>query len=141
MLGVAVTREGVDGYAAARSEDALDLDITRIHQLHEVVEDDVHTVFMKVAVIPEREQVQLEALALDHLDTRNIRDDYLGEIRLPGLGAERRELRAKEGHEILAPGMLVDKRLQHLGSILCGIADPGIAQQSHPIKFIFSTHF
>ena len=66
MLGVAVARKWVYGNAAAGREDALDLDVAGIHQLDQIVEDDVDTVFVKVAVVPEREQIQLEALALDH---------------------------------------------------------------------------
>ena len=43
-----------------------DLDVSWIHKLDEVLHDDVHAVLMEGPMIAEAEEVELEALALDH---------------------------------------------------------------------------
>ena len=59
MIGVAVVGEGLDGDAATGVEQADDLQIFGIHQLDEVLHDDVDAVLMEVAVVTEAEEVEL----------------------------------------------------------------------------------
>ena len=53
--GLAVIGIRVYGDAAAGGEDALHLQIARLHQLHQVLHYRVHTVLVEVAVVAERE--------------------------------------------------------------------------------------
>ena len=84
----AIVGKGVNAYPAARREDARHLYIFRVHQSHKVFHDDVHAVFVEVAVIAEAEKVQLQALALHHLLGRDILYAYLGKVGLPRDGAQ-----------------------------------------------------
>ena len=70
----AVVGVGIDGDAATWSEEAGDLDVFGIHQFDEVLHDDVYAVLVEVSVVSEAEKIELEALALDHLDVRDIAD-------------------------------------------------------------------
>ena len=56
----AVIAVRVDRYASARCELAPDFDVLGIHELDEILHDDVHAVLMEVAVIAEREQIELQ---------------------------------------------------------------------------------
>ena len=94
---------------------------------------------MEIAVVAEREQIQFQALALDHLGARDIRDDDFAEIGLSGLGTQRRKFGTGEGHEIFVVGMLIVKGLKHLGTVVGGIFDAGIAQQGHSRHFLWCT--
>ena len=59
MVGVGVVGKGMDGDASAWCEDALHLDVARIHELYEVLHDYVDTIFVEIAVVAEREEVKL----------------------------------------------------------------------------------
>jgi hypothetical protein len=107
----------MDADTSARDEETDNLDIARIHQLDEVVHDDVHAVLMEVAVVAKREEVQLETLALHHALVGDIENLYLGEVGLPSDGAERGELGAVELHPVVALGMAVFESLEHLRGI------------------------
>jgi hypothetical protein len=72
----------MDGDATARSEDTGHLDVAWIHQLDEVLHDDVDTILVEVAVAAEREQVELERLLFDHLHIGNVRDDDVSKVWL-----------------------------------------------------------
>ena len=73
----------------------------RLHQLNQVVHDDVDTVLVEIAVIPEAEQIQFQRLALHHDLPRHIGDIQGRKVRLPGDGAEAGELRTVELDEII----------------------------------------
>ena len=140
MLVISPVGKRVYGYASARSEDAFNLDVARIHQADEVFHNDVHAVLVKVAVVAETEQVELEALALDHPFIGDIRYDYPGEVGLPGLGAERCKFRTIERDEIVGAGVLVDKSLQHFGRVLIGVSDVCVTEQCDTVEFVIGTH-
>jgi hypothetical protein len=73
---------------------------------------------MKIAMIAKAEQVKFQALALYHLHVRQIRNTNLSKIRLSGDGAKTGKFGTIETHPIIIPGVLVNKRLQHLRSII-----------------------
>ena len=125
--GAAIVGVGIDGNAAAGREDARHLDILGVHQADEVLHDDVHTVLVKRPVPAEAEEVELQALALDHAFGGEVADAYFGKVRLPGDGAEARKLGAVEAHPIVVFRMFVGKRLQHLGRIVLAV-DSRVAQ-------------
>ena len=81
--GSAIVGIGIDTYAAAWRKEARYLDIFRVHELDKVFHDDVYTVFMKIAVVSEAEEIEFEALALHHLHIGHIADAYLGKVGLP----------------------------------------------------------
>ena len=109
----AVVAVRVDRDAAARSEFAPHLDVFRVHQLDQIVHDHVHAILVKIAVVAEAEQVQLERFALDHFDIRDVADVDRSKIRLSGDRTQTGELRAVELDEVVAVRVFVVKRLQY----------------------------
>ena len=116
--GPAVIDIGMDGYATSRGKQTKYLDVLRVHQPDEVIEDYIDTILVESAMVAETEKVEFQALALDHSDVGNIADPDLGEIRLPGNRAQRSELRAIEPHPIITTGMHVLEGLKDLGSVI-----------------------
>lgn len=110
---LAVVAVRVDRDAAARSEFAPHLDVFRVHQLDQVVHDHVHAILVKIAVVAEAEQVQLERFALDHFNIRDVADVDRSKIRLSGDRTQTGELRAVELDEVVAVRVLVVKRFQY----------------------------
>ena len=127
---------GVDGDAAAGCELAPDLDILRIHERDEILHDSVHAILVKIAVVAEREQVELQALALHHTLIRHVVDVDRGEIGLTRDRAEARELRTVELHPVIIFGVLVLEGLEHLGCVIGRIAHLLVSQQFQ--AFIFA---
>ena len=107
--------------ASTWREDASNFDITRIHKTNQVFHYYIDTVFVEVAMITEAEEIELEALAFDHLDIRNITDDDIGKIGLTSDRTEARELWAVELDPVVVVLMLVDERLQHFWSIILSV--------------------
>ena len=118
VLGVAIVGEGLDGDTTTGIEQADDLQIFGVHQLDQVLHDDVDAVLVEVAVVAEAEEVELQALALHHQRARDVVDDDVTKVGLAGLGAQGGELGAIQSHKVLVLGMFVLKRLQHLGRIV-----------------------
>ena len=127
----------INGNTATWSKDTRHLNVFRIHQFNQVFHDDVHTVFMKIAVITETEQIQLQALAFHHLHIRQVADTDFRKIRLPRNRAKTGKLRTVETYPIIILRMFVYKRLQHLRCIILLIYRFLITQQS---EFVFSFH-
>lgn len=88
MFFIAIVGKRIDGDAATWCEDAEDLDIARIHHSDEIFHDDIYTIFVKVTVVAETEQVELQAFTFYHIFARNIVDDDASEVRLTCLGAQ-----------------------------------------------------
>ena len=112
---------GVDADTTTRHEETRNLDILGVHQPDEVFHDDVHAVFVEIAMVAEREEIQLQTLALYHALVGNIRDAHLTEVGLPGDRAQTGKLRTVETHPIVVLGMLVLKGFKHFGCILVGV--------------------
>lgn len=70
--GTSVIGIRINGDASARGEDTRHLNILRVHQMNEVFHYDVHAIFVESSVIAEAEQIELQALALHHLDIGDI---------------------------------------------------------------------
>ena len=85
--GAAIVGVWMDGDAATGREESSHLDILWIHQLNKVFHDDVHTVLVKSAMIAETEQIELQALALHHLDIWDISYTNLSKVGLTRDGA------------------------------------------------------
>ena len=137
VLGVAVVGERLDGDATTGVEQADDLQIFGVHQLDQVLHDDVDAVLMEIAVVAEAEEIEFQALALHHQGTRNIVDDQMSKIRLTSLGAQGGKLRAIQSHQILVLRMFVFKRLQHLRRIVVAVLRVLVAQQRDTFQFLF----
>ena len=89
----------------------------------------------KGAVVTEAEQVQLQALALHHLHVGDVRDAYLGKVRLSGDGAQAGELGAVESYPVVALRMAVVEGLEHLRGIVLPVR--GLAAQQGQLVFQF----
>ena len=101
---------GKDTDATARGEETRHFDVFWIHQLDEVLHDNVHAIFVEVAVISEAEKIELEALALHHAYIRNVADANFCKIRLSRDRAETGELWAVKAYPVIVVGVFVDKR-------------------------------
>ena len=119
--GATIVAEGKDANPSSGGKVPKNLDVARVHQLDEVLHDDIHTVLMEGTVITEAEEVELEALALDHLHIRDIADVYGRIVGLSGDGAVAGELGAVEAHPVVIALMLVGEGLEHLGGIVLSV--------------------
>ena len=115
--GTSVIGIRVDRDAATRGKDTCHLDILRIHQMNEVFHYNVHAIFVESSVIAEAEQIELQALALHHLDIGDIANTDFRKVRLPRNGTEAGKFRAIETYPVIIAGMLVIKCLQYLSLI------------------------
>ena len=114
----AVVGVGIDGDAATWGEEAGNLDVFGIHQFDEVFHDDVYAVLVEVSVVSEAEKIELETLAFNHLDVRDITDAELREVRLSCNWTEGGELRAVETHPVVIALVLVFECLQYLRRVV-----------------------
>ena len=135
----AIVGIGVDADAATGHEEARHLNVLGIHQANQVFHDNVDTVLMKVAMVAEREEIELQALALHHALVGYIRDAHFSEIRLAGDGAQAGELWTIESHPIVIVGVLVGKRLQYFWCILVAVLGLG-TEELQPLIFSCFTH-
>ena len=113
--GLAVVGKGIDADAATGEEDACHLDVPGFHQSDEVFHYDIDTILMEAAVVSEREEVEFQAFALHHPPVGKVVDAYLGEVRLPRDGTERRELGAVEARRDCNPAVSRSSCLMLLG--------------------------
>jgi hypothetical protein len=140
MVGVRIVGERINGNTSAGHEIAGDFEVFGIHEADEVLHDNIDAVLMKIAVIAEREEVELEALAFHHALTRDITNVDMPEIGLTGLRTECGKLRAVERNEILVLRMFVRESLQHLRIIIIAVLHVLISQECNPLQFIFCSH-
>ena len=139
VVAVAIVGKRLDADAATRVKQADDLKVLGFHELDQVLHDDVHAVLVEVAVVAETEEIQLQALALDHAHTGDVVDDDVAEVGLAGLGAQRGELGAVERHHILILGVLVLEGLEHVGAVVKLILRALVAQQRHALQFLIGS--
>ena len=109
---------GIDADAAARREEADDLNVFGVHQRHKILHDLVDTVFVEITMVAEGEEIELQALRLHHALTGDVENLDLRKVGLTGDRTERRKLRTVELHPVIVVRMLVDKRFQHLRRIV-----------------------
>ena len=135
MLGVGIVGEGVDTDAASGGEDTRYLEVFGVHQFDQVFHDDVDTIFVEIAVVAEREEVEFERLRLHHLLSWNVRDINRGEVGLPRLGTQRSELRTMESNQILVVRMFVYEGFEDFGSVVGRIRGVAVPQQGYATEF------
>ena len=131
MILIAIIGEGLDGDAAAGVEKADNLQVFGIHQLDQVLHDDVHTILMEVAMVAEAKEIKLEALAFHHQRTRDIINDNMSKIGLTCLGAQRSKLGTVERHQVIIFRVLVLEGLQHFRRIVVTVLGVLVSQQSY----------
>lgn len=137
---LAVVRIRVNGDAAARCEFAPYFNEAGVHQLDQIVHDDIHTILVEITMVAEAEQVQLERFALDHFDIRNVADIDRCKVWLTRNRAQAGELRAVEFYKIIAVRMFVIKALQNARIIFKRIFYVLVAQQRHILHLIRLSH-
>ena len=119
--GAAVVGVGVDGDAAAGSEETGDLNVLGVHELNQVLHDGVDNILVEITVAAEAEQIQLQRLAFHHAYIRNVRNPDFRKVRLAGDGAQGGELRAIETYPVVVLRMLVFKGFQYFRSVVLAI--------------------
>ena len=117
----AVVGIGIDADAAARQEEPQHLNVLGVHETDEIFHDDVDAVLVEIAVIAEREEIELEALRLHHSLVGQIHDLDFSEVGLTGDGTQRGELGTVELHPIVVFLMLILEGLEQRGIIISGI--------------------
>ena len=137
MLSVAIVGKRLDRDASTRIEQADDLQILGVHQLYQVLHDDVDAVLMEVAVVAEAEEVEFEALALHHQRTWNIIYYKVSEVGLACLRAQRGKLGTIQSDKVLVLRMFIFKHLQHRGGIIIAVVSVLIAQQRDTFQLLF----
>ena len=115
MILIRPVGKRINANTSSRHEITRYLDVLGIHQLAQIIHDDIDTILMKIAVIAEGEKVEFERLALHHSLARNITDVDVSKIRLTGFRAKRSKLGAIECDEILVFRMFVWECFQHAG--------------------------
>ena len=116
MVGI-----GVDGQTTAGQEFAPDLDVFGVQQLNQILHNDVHAILVKIAVITEAKEIELQGFAFHQAFVGNVGNIDGGEIRLARHGAETGELGTIEFDKIIITGMLIGKALQNLRRIIAFI--------------------
>ena len=122
----------MNGDAAARGEFAEYFDVFGLHQRDQIFHDNVDTVFMKIAVVAEAEQIKLERFALHHLNIGNVADINSSEIGLAGHRAQAGEFGADEFHKIIVARVFVGKGFEHFGGIIGTVFGVLIAKSDKP---------
>ena len=135
--GFSVVAVGIDRKTASGQEFTPDLDIFGIHELYQIIHDDVDTVLMEISVIAEGKKVELKGFAFNHFLVRNIGNIDSREVRLPGDGAEACKFGTVEFYKIVIPGMLVGKTFKHLGCIVKIIGSLIASEKRYAAFFIF----
>ena len=107
-----------DRYASSWRKQACHLDIFRVHQPDEILHYLVDAVLVEIPVVAETEEIELEALALDHPAVRDIADADFRKVGLPRNRTEAGEFRAVETYPVIILRMLVLEGFQHLRSII-----------------------
>ena len=112
---------GVNADASTRGKESCNFDVFRVHQADEVFHDDVHAVFVEVAVVAKAEEIEFQAFAFDHAPVGQVADAYFGKVGLPGDGAQTGEFGAVEAYPIIVIGVAIFESFEHFGSIVAAI--------------------
>lgn len=105
-------RNDSESQSATRSEAPFDPHVPGVTSANEIVEDPIDDRFVERMDVTIRGQIQLERLGFEAPCVGNIFDKNLGEIRLAGHGAKRREIRAINPNQKIAVDVRIGKRLQ-----------------------------
>ena len=117
----AVIAVWVDRQPASWKETAPHFDIPRIEELDQVIHDEIHTVFMEIAVVAVAEKIELQGLALYNEFVRDIGNVNRSKIGLARLRAEARKFRAVELDKIIPVRVGIGHRFQQGRIIIKGI--------------------
>ena len=100
---------GVNANATTWGENPSHLNIFGLHEIDEILHDDIDAIFVKCTMIAEAEQIEFQALAFHHALSRNIADTNLCKVRLASDGAQRSELWTVELNPIVVFWVLIDE--------------------------------
>ena len=116
--GTSIVCIGINGDAAARGEDARNLNVFGIHQTDEVFHYNIDAILVESAVVAETEEIELQTLALHHFHIGNVADADFRKIGLSRYRAKAGELRSVETYPVILTGMFVVECLQHFGGVI-----------------------
>ena len=108
--------------------------------MNEILHDDIYDVFMKIAMIAEAHQIELEGFAFYHPLSRYITDIDGRIIRLSGNRTERRKLRAIELDPVIMIRMTILERLQNLRTIVIMICDFLLPEKRNLLFLLIACH-
>jgi hypothetical protein len=116
--GASIVTEGHNTNPSTRAKVSGYLYVFGIHQLDEIVHNDIDTIFVKSTMRTKAEEIEFETFALYHAFVWDVIDVDCGEVGLPRNGAESRELRADKSNPVITLRMLIAECLQDLRSII-----------------------
>ena len=119
--GLAVVGVRVDGKASSRQEFAPNLDVLGVQQLNQILHNDVHAILVKIAVITEAKEIELQGFAFHQAFVGNVGNIDGGEIRLARHGAQAGKFRAIEFDKIVVIDMAVIKSLQNIWVVFVNV--------------------
>ena len=105
----------LNGYSTPGHKVADDLGPFGLTDFYQMIQNQVGAVFVKGTVITEAEEVEFKGFALHAFFVGDVADGDFPEVRLPGDGADRGELGAVEGDDVVPVGMGVIESLQGRG--------------------------
>ena len=134
-LRICPVRKRVNGNASARVKQSAHFDVAWLHKRNKIVHNNVRDIFVEIAVVAKREQVQLQRFAFDHALIGNVIDVQSAEVGLVRNGAQRGELGAAKRNHVVARGVLVLERFEQRRIVVCGVFDLLVAQQGKRFAF------
>ena len=137
VVVVAIVGKRYNSDASSWVEVACDLEIAWIHEFDQVFHDDVDAVFVEIALVAEAEEVELEALALDHALTWNEANHNASEVGLSCNGTQGCELWAVESDDVLVVGVQILEGFEHLGVILVAVGSALVSKQCDAAGGVF----
>ncbi len=126
--GLAVVAVWVNGDAAARCKFAPHFDVFWFHQFDEVFHDDVYAVFVKITVVAETEQIQLQGFAFYHPFTWDVGNINGGKVRLACHWAQAGKFGTVKFYEIIVVRVFVWEGFQHFRCVVTFVYGVLVAQ-------------
>ena len=135
----AVVAVWVNGNTAAWCKFAPHFDIFWIHEFDKIFHNDIDTVFVKIPMIAETEQIQFQRLTFYHPFSRYVRDINGSKIRLTCHWAQAGKFRTVEFYEIIIVWMFVWECFQYFRCIIAGLYCFLTTQLGHSLQFFGRT--
>ena len=129
----AVVAVRVDTDAATWGKFTPDFDVFWVKQFDEIFHDDIYAVFVKVTVVAEAKQIELERFALYEFLVGYVGNVYSCKIRLTSHRAEAGKFRTVEFDKVVVVGVFVVKTFQYIWVVCVGIVSLSTAEQCYTL--------
>ena len=108
----------INGDSATWKEFSPYFNIFRLHQLYQIIHDNVHAVLMEIAVIAETEKIQFQRFALDHALIWHVGNIYRRKVGLSCDRAKAGEFGTVELDEVVSVRVLVRESFKDFGTVI-----------------------